>query len=224
MKESWRNIGDLIAEPTAAFTRLKSEPRYGLPVIVFYVFNVLLLWALMPYTGKLMSDAAATQGATPAQFQNFAHIMQWVIVFLGPIIALLALMLISVILRGVVRVLLKNETLKFKHIYAANLHIALISCIIQLVNTALLLVFKDVADVSNRADLKMIPGLHMLFDSETLNVKVLDLLSYINPLNLWVIAVMAIAITVLTDIKKARAWVAAIILWVLSAGFEVIIS
>lgn len=33
MRESWQNIRDLIAEPSALFTRLKSEPKWGVAFV-----------------------------------------------------------------------------------------------------------------------------------------------------------------------------------------------
>ena len=224
MKESLQNIGDLIAEPSAAFSRLKSQPRSGIAFIVFYIFSVLLLWALAPYTQQLMSQAmAAETDAIPEQAQTMAQVMRWLIIFLGPIGAIVGFIISSAILRVAVRFLLKNDTLRFRHIYAATLHIALISnCLMGLLNTVLLLALRNVDDVKNGVDFKMIPGLHMLFDSGTTNVKLLMLFSHINPFSVWIIAVMAIAIAVLADMEKSKARVAAVILWILSILPEVV--
>lgn len=69
----------------------------------------------------------------------------------------------------------------------------------------------------------MIPGLHMLFDPET-NVKLLLFLSYINPLSIWPIAVMAIAIAVFADMEKNRARVTAVVLWIIGVLFETLLT
>ena len=50
------------------------------------------------------------------------------------------------------------------------------------------------------------------------------LFSHINPLSLWVIAVMAIAISVLADVEKTKARIAAVIVGVLSILPEVIFA
>ncbi|MDE0684082.1 MAG: YIP1 family protein [Candidatus Poribacteria bacterium] len=221
MKESLQNVGDLIAEPGAAFSRLKSQPRSGIAFIIFYLFSVLLLWAVAPYTQQVMSGQMEQSDAPSEQLQTMAQVMGVLIIFLGPVFAILWFIVSSALLKLGARFLLKNETLKFRHIYAAVLHISLISCLIQLVNTALLIIFRDVGDVKSQADFKMIPGLHMLFDSGT-NAKLLVFFSHINPLSLWLIAVMAIAIAVLADMAKNRARVAAVILWIISILPEVI--
>ena len=223
MKESLQNIADLIAEPSAAFSRLKSQPRSGIAFIIFYLFSVLLLWAVAPYTQQLMSGQMEQSDAPSEQIQTMAQVMGALTIFLGPVFAILGFIVSSALLKLGARFLLKNETLRFRHIYAAVIHISLISCLIQLVNTALLLIFTDVADVKGTADFKMIPGLHMLFDSGT-NVKLLVFLSHINPLSVWLIAVMAIAITMLADIEKNKARVAAVVLWALSILPEVVFA
>ena len=223
MKESLQNIGDLIAQPSEAFSRLKSEPRSGIAFIIFYLFSVLLLWATAPYTQQLMSGQVGQSDAPSGQLQTMAQVIGVLIIFFGPVFAILWFIISSALLKLGARFLLKNETLRFRHIYAAVLHISLITCLISLVNTALLLVFRDVGDVKSGADFKMIPGLHMLFDSGA-NVKLLVFFSHINPLSLWVIAVMAIAITVLADMEKSKARVTAVILWVLSVLPEVVFA
>ena len=223
MKESLQNIGDLIAEPSAAFSRLKSQPRWGVAFVIFYLFSVLLLWAVAPYTQQLMSKGMAESDGPAEQLQTMAQVMGVLIILLGPVFAILWFIISSALLKLGARFLLKNETLRFRHIYAAVLHVSLISCLVQLVNTAFLLVFRDVGDVKSGADFKMIPGLHMLFDSGA-NAKLLVFLSHINPLSLWLIAVMAIAIAVLADMEKSRARVAAVILWVISILPEVVFA
>lgn len=213
----------MTAEPSAAFLKLKSQPRSGIAFIIFYLFSVILLWAVAPYTQQMMSGQMEQSDAPSGQLQPIAQVMGVLIIFLGPVFAILGFIVSSALLKLGARFLLKNETLRFRHIYAAVVHISLISCLIQLANTALLLVFRDVANVKSGADFKMIPGLHMLFDSGT-NVKLLVFLSYINPLSLWLIAVMAIAITVLADIERNKARAAAVVLWVLSILPEVVFA
>ena len=225
MKESLLNIGDIIAEPSAAFSRLKLQPRSGLAFCVFFFVSILLGWVLLPYSQGLISAQIATSSPmAPEQreaAENIAGIMKGVGVFLGPLFVVLWFVVGSALLSLVARFSLKRETLRFGHIYAAIVHIALISCIIQLVNTALLFVFKDVETVTRAVDFKMIPGVHMLLGSGA-NPKLEMFLSHINPLSVWVIAVIAIALAVLAGMEKNRARVAAVILWVLSLLPEVL--
>lgn len=223
MKESLQNIGDLIAEPSAAFARLKSEPRWGMAFVVFCVFTIALTWAVVPYTAQLMSEQMAHMDLPPEQAAAAETAQQFTQKFLhllAPIGGLLNFLIISAFLTLAARFLVKKETLKFRYIYAAIVHISLIGCVIRLINTALLLIFRNVEDVTNAADMKMLPGLHLLFSSIE-NVKLLVFLSHINPLSLWVIAVTAIAISVLAELEKTSARVASVILWLISILPEV---
>ena len=226
MKESLQNVGDLIAEPSAAFSRLKSQPRSGIAYLVFYLFAVLVGWAVLPYTEALTTAQLVEGGLQPEQIEaagNIGQIFQSIGIFIGPIFAILAFIVISALLRLAARFFVEDETLRFRHIYAAVVHISLIGCVIQLVNAALLLVFKDVEGVKSAVDLKMIPGLHLLLGGVA-NPKLTMLLSHINPLSLWLIAVIAIAITVLADIERNKARAAAVVLWVLSILPEVVFA
>ena len=226
MKESLQNIGDLIAEPSAAFSSLKSQPRWGIAFIVFYLFSVLITWAILPYSEALSAAQLMKSGLQPEQLEaaeNIGQIFKGIGIFVGPIFAILVFAIISGILRLATRFFVDGDTLAFRHIYAAVVHISLIGCLIQLVNVALLLVFRDIEGIKGAADLKMIPGLHLLLGGGA-NPKLAMFLSHINPLNLWLIAVIAIAIAMLADMEKNRARVAAVILWIVSILPEVIFA
>ena len=226
MKESLQNIGDLIAEPTAAFSRLKLQPRSGIAYIVFYLLSVFIGWAIRPYAEALAAAQFTKGDLQPEQLEaagNISQIINSIGIFIGPIFAILGFIVISALLRLAARFLVEDNTLKFRHIYAVVVHISLIGCVIQLVNAALLLVFRDVEGVKSAVDLKMIPGLHLLLGGGA-NPKLTMLLSHINPLSLWLIALTAIAITVLADIERNKARAAAVMLWVLSILPEVVFA
>ena len=165
-------------------------------------------------------------GLQPEQIEaagNIGQIFKSIGIFIGPIFAILGFIIISALLRLAARFLVVDDTLRFRHIYAVVVHISLIGCVIQLVNAALLLVFRDIEGIKSAVDLKMIPGLHLLLGGGA-NPKLAMLLSHINPLSLWLIAVMAIAITVVANMEKSKARAAAVVLWVLSILPEVVFA
>ena len=216
MKESLRNIGNLIAEPSAAFERIRTEPKWGVAFLVFYLFNVLIGWATAPYSQALIAEGMAQTQTNMSEEQRQAAemmvgIMTQVGLFLVPLFAVLWFVISSAIFKLAAR-LGNNENLTFRHIFAAVVHLSLLGCVINLVNTALLLVFRDVADVKNAADMRLLPGLHLLFGSLE-NAKLLMFLSHINPFSVWIIAVTAIAVAVLADVDKTRARIAAVLIW-----------
>ena len=221
MKDSLQNIADILAEPSAAFTRLKSEPKWLLAMVIFCLFSIGIAWAMFPFTAQMMDQKMMEEGVPSEQIEiakKVARISTPIGALVAPIIWLLA---ISTILTLTARLLGLNDAIRFKHIYAAVVHTSLISFLIVLVNTALLVVFRDVQDVKSVADMKMIPGLHLLLGASE-NVKLLTFLSYFNPLSLWYLAVLAIGIRIFTGTDKTKAWIGAIIIWLLGIVPEAI--
>ena len=221
MKNSLQNIVDILAEPSAAFTRLKSEPKWLLAIVIFCLFSVGIAWAMFPFTAQMMDQKLMEEGVPSEQIEiakKFAQIFTPIASLIAPIIWFLV---ISAILTLVTRLLAINDAIKFKHIYAAIVHASLISILIVLVNTALLVVFRDVETIKNTADMKIIPGLHLLLGSSE-NVKLLTFLSEFNPLNLWYLAVLAIGLRVFADTDKTKAYLGAIVIWLLGVAVEVI--
>ena len=221
MKNSLQNIADILAEPSAAFARLKSEPKWLLAMVIFCLFAVGIAWAMFSFTEQIMHQKMTETEMSSDQIEiaiKIGRIFALIGSLIAPIIWLLA---ISAILTLAARLLAINDAIKFKHIFAAVVHTSLISILIVLVNTALVVVFKDLEDIKSATDMKMIPGLHLLFGSSE-NVKLLTFLSYFNPLSLWYLAVVAIGIRVFAGTDKTKACFGAIIIWLLGIVPEVI--
>ena len=221
MKDSLQNIADILAEPSAAFARLKSEPKWLLAMVIFCLFSVGITWVTYPFTAQIMSQKMMEEGAPPEGIEiaiKIAQIFTLIASLVAPIIWFLA---ISAILTLAERILAIDDAIKFKHIYAAIVHTSLISLLIVLANTALLVVFRDVEAIKSAADMKMIPGLHLLLGASE-NVKLLTFLSHFNPLSLWYIAVLAIGVRVFAETDRTKAYVGAIIIWLLGIVPEAI--
>ena len=221
MKDSLQNIADILAEPSAAFTRLKAEPKWLLAMVIFCLFSVGIAWVTLPFIEQIMDQQLIEEGA-PSEAIEIAKIFAKVFVFIGSLAApIIWFFVISAILTLAGRLFGISGAIKFKHIYAAVVHSSLISILIVLVNTALLVVFRDIEDISRTTDLKIIPGLHLLLGPSG-NTKLLMFLSYFNPLSLWYFAVLAIGIRVFADTDKTKACIGAIIVWLLGVAVEVI--
>ena len=221
MKDSLQNITDILAEPSTAFARLKSEPKWGLALVIFCLFSAGIAAVMFPFTEQIIHQQMVKEGVPSEQMEismTVARIATPIGALVAPIIWLLA---ISAVLTLGARLLSISDAIKFKHIYAAVVHTSLISILIALVNTALLVVFRDVEAIKSAADMKMIPGLHLLLGASE-NVKLLTFLSYFNPLSLWYLAVLAIGIRVYAETDKTKAYVGAIVIWLLGIAPEVI--
>ena len=221
MKDSLQNIVDILAEPSTAFARLKSEPKWGLAIVILCLFAVGIAWAMFPFTAQIMVQTMMETGVPAEQIEISTKIGQ-IFGLIGSLVApIIWLLAISAILTLAGRLLAINDAIRFKHIFAAVVHTSLISFLIALANTALLAVLRDVEEIKNAADLKMIPGLHLLLGASE-NVKLLTFLSYFNPLSLWYLAVLAIGVRVFADTDKTKACFWAIIIWLLGIVPEAI--
>ena len=110
MNESLQNIGDLIAEPRGTFTRLKSQPRSGIAFVIFYLFSVLIGWAVMPYTEAVI-DASLSRNDLQAEeleaAESIAQIFKNIGIFIFPIFAILGFIISGALLKLGARYLLK---------------------------------------------------------------------------------------------------------------------
>ena len=222
MKASLQNIVDILAEPSAAFVRLKSEPKWLLAMVIFCLLSAGIAWAMLPFTEQIMHQAMMDAGVPAAQIEISIKIGQ-ISGLIGSVVApIIWLLVVSAILTLAGRLLGLNNAIRFKHMYAAVVHTSLISFLIALGNTALLVVFRDAAAIKSVADMKMIPGLHLLLGASE-NVKLLTFLSYFNPLSLWYLVVLTIGVRIYADTDKTKACVAAIIIWLLGIVPEAIL-
>ena len=115
MKASLQLIGNIIAEPSAAFSQLKSQPRSGIAFVVFYLLSVLVIWAVLPYTEPLMTAQLVEGGLQPEQIENaenMSRIFRSIGIFIGPIFAILGFIIGSALLRLATRFLAKKRYIK----------------------------------------------------------------------------------------------------------------
>ena len=135
MKQSLQNIVDIIINPKAAFTRLKSEPKWVAVFTMYCLLSVLLAWTLRPYTQKLLAAHAVD---TPSYVKTLSFIS---ITVISMTYSIAMATLLSIILTLTTRIAKIESAIKFKHIYAAFFHIMLIRLMTFLVNAGLLPVF-----------------------------------------------------------------------------------
>ena len=219
MKESWQNLIDLIANPKAMFTRLKSKPKWGVAFGVFCFLVVVLAWIVFPFTQKFINPQYT---GSLADIELFGSTKAASMVFVaagGVILGVLCAVVFSIVLTLVSRVFKVNEALKFKHIFAAWWHTILINPLIFFINIAFLPVFRRLEDIETVVDMRIIPGIHMLVMSVE-NQYLLFFLSYMDILGIWNIFVLTVAVSTLAEVSKARACLTAVIIWLLRIGVD----
>ena len=221
MKESWQNLIDLIANPEATFTRLKSKPKWRVAFLVFCFFVVLLAWMVFPFTQQFLNPSDASRLADIELLGSTRAAAMVFIAVSGIVLGLLCAVVFSTILTVVSRVFKVNEALKFKHIYAAWWHTILINPLVFFINIAFLPVFRRVEDIETLIDLRVFPEIHMLVTSVE-NPYLLMFLSYVDLLGIWNIFVLTVAVATLAEVSKTKACLTAVIIWLLRVGIDVI--
>ena len=139
----------------------------------------------------------------------------------GIVLGLLCAVVFSIVLTAVSRVFKLNEALEFKHIFAAWWHTILINPTVLFINVAFVPVFRRVEDIEALIDLRVMPGLHMLVPSLE-NPYLLVFLSFVDILAIWNIFVLTVAVATLAEVKKTKACLTAVIIWLLRVGIDVI--
>ena len=213
MKESVQNIVDILMNPTAVFTRLKSEPKWGTALAIYCLFSFLLALALMPYTQKLLAARAVN---IPSYSKTLSFIS--ITVFSTAYTILMAILL-SGILTLIAKITWIKWDIRFKHICAAFFHIMLIRIMTFCVNAALLPVFRDIEDIRTTVDARVIPGLHLLAGSLE-NRPLLIFLAYINPVAVWYVFVLTIGIHIFGEVSKGKALFVALIIWLFRVSLD----
>lgn len=221
MRESWQNLIDLVANPKATFTRLKSKPKWGVAFVIFCVLVVVLAWIVFPFTRQFLKPRYASRLADLELFGSTRAASMVLVAMSGIVLGVLCAVVFSAVLTGLSRVLRVNTALKFKHICAAWWHTILINPLIFFINLAFFPVFRRVEDMESLIDLRVIPGIHMLATSVE-NLYLLMFLSYIDLLSIWNIFVLTVAVATLAEISKPKACLTAIIIWLLRVGIDVV--
>ena len=219
MKESWQNLIDLVANPKATFTRLKSKPKWGVAFGIFCFLVVVLAWIVFPFTQKFINPQYAGGLADIELFGSTKAASMVFVAVGGIILGILCAIVFSVVLTVVSRVFKVNDALKFKHIFAAWWHTILVNPVIFFINIAFLPVFKRLEDIETVVDMRIIPAVHMLVTSVE-NPYLLFFLSYIDILGIWIIFVLTVAVSTLAEVSKTRACLTAVIIWLLRIGVD----
>ncbi len=217
MKTSLHNIITIVVKPRAVFTRLKDEPKWVVTLILCCIGVTIIMWATAPFETHIISYNTAEKVEDVNKMATTDRIIELIAEIISvSVVILILIVVLSLLFWAVVRLFRINRTvLKFSHIYVGVVHLALISVFVWGINTVLLLIFKSPQDVHTGLDMQMIPGLHQV-GAFLKNEELLTFLSGFNILSLWEIAILAIAVEVLTEMKKPHSIFWATFIWLVS--------
>jgi len=217
MIESLQNLIDLPLNPRATFTRLKTKPKWGAVLVTYCLLSAVLGWLSMPFSEHFLTMSGEGK-PTPIA----TGIVPFII--LSVVSGILMVGTWCILIGGGLTITARgfkiNQSLKFRHIFAALWHTSLIRAFAFFVNLALIPVFTRFEDIETIIDLRVIPSIHMLATTVE-NAYLLMFLSYAEPLSVWYIYVLAIAIMTLGEVKKVKAYLTAVIIWLLRTWMEI---
>lgn len=224
MKTSLHNIINIVVKPRAVFTRLKDEPKWVVALILCCIGVTIIMGATASFETRIASYNTAEKVENVNKIATTDRIIELIaeIISVSIVIPILIVVL-SLFFWAVVRLFRINRTvLKFSHIYVGVVHLALISVFVSGINTVLLLIFKSPQDVRTELDMQMVPGLHQI-GVFLKDEKLLTFLSTFNILSLWEIAILAIAVEVLTEMKRPHSIFWGTFIWLVSQVLGVLL-
>ena len=213
MRDSLQNVVDIVINPTAAFTRLKYEPKWVTAFAIYCILSVMVGWTLLPYTQKLLAPPTA-ENLSYNKTLTFISIT-----VLSTAYTVLMAIVFSVVLTIITKIAWIKRDIRFKHICAAFFHLMLIRMMTFLVNAALLPIFRDVEEIRTALDAKVVPGLHLLAGSLE-NQHLVMFLSYINLVAIWYVFVLTIGIYIFAGVRKDKALFVALIIWLFRVSLD----
>lgn len=220
MQESWQNIKHLFVSPSVTFARLKTQPKWGMALILFCLLQVGVTWAVAPFTDRLIALEMAREHMPRYLIEDIVPIIGGFVLVFSLIAPLIAMVVFSATLTLAARIFRVDAAIRFRHIYASLAHASLIPTLVYFVNTAFVPVLKGIENVWTPLDMQVVPGLHLLSTSE--NLQLLMFLSHFNPLSIWPVAVLTIAVSILADTGKVKACFVAILIWLSGVALEVL--
>ncbi len=227
MKRTLRMMGDIIAEPKAAFQALKEQPSWLGVFLIIAVVSIGVEWAIMPFSEQIAHVKMLESGLDEAQIEqvrSLAERFSIVALFFVPFPLLFKGLIFGGLLYFGIRLLGSTEALGFKHIFAIVAYSELIMVFSSLINAAVVLCLKEMSDVQASIDLQMIPGLHLLFNRQGLGAPILTVLSQITPFFIWYLIVLSLGVGVVADLSRQKSQILVLLVWLADVGFRMVMS
>jgi hypothetical protein len=216
---------DTIVSPKEAFETLAVSPTWGWALIVSLALPVVAYFFMVPAIQHGMLGDLAKQAATnpqiaqmtPERRAKFASFVPFFVVFTP--IAIFFFVFLQTIVMAIFNAAGKGEA-NFGKLWAAAMNICILYGIGQVV-AAIVVVLRG-ADSFNAASevQRAVPSLAMLAPPPT-DVHVLAFLATINPIVIWSVVLVSMAMRYTAKVAAGPAWSAAIVSYVFPTLFAV---
>ena len=218
-----KNLVTIFATPTEVFEELRQKPKWLVAFLVISFLTIAIALLSLPFTRQPMLQAisrgGALEGARLEQALEQAERFQYLgSMFIAPTLllrwlAIAALLYFAAILAGAERV-------RFKEVYAAAVFAEMILLLMAVVNLLLLHV-KGADAIHHITDLQAIIGLDFLMADKTSDLPTFTIFNAVNIFNLWYVAVLSIALRVMSGLGNIKSAILVTSVWLLGVGFQV---
>lgn len=230
MNRTLEIIINTFIRPRKAFTELEENPRWGLISITIAFVVISITWVVLPLSIQLDSryqmlesdiyDPQAVQKRIKLGIFHFSGVV------LSPLPLLMKCLIFSGLLYFGARWIGSPKVFKFRLMYAVVVHAELILVLSSLINAAVLLSFKKVDDIQNFTDLQVLPGLHLLLDSqaEAIPYFTLRFLSQFHLFSIWYLWVLSLGVAVVAKLNMRKSVFLTVLLWLAIISFQLLRS
>lgn len=221
MSRTLKILANIIGKPSAAFRTLKDQPDGFKAFIIIALVSIGIAWAVLPFSQQIKMLEPGLDTPHIEQNQTTVESLNFLTLLFTPFLLLIKCLVSAGILYFGSQFLGSQQALKFKQKFAVVVHAELILVLSNLINTVLLLGFKDIRDVQTPIDLQMIPGLHLLFGDHPLGDLKLTLLSQMTPFAIWYLIVLSVGVAIVADLKRKRVEWLVVLVWLVDIGFRI---
>ncbi len=230
MNRTLEIIISIFIQPRKAFTELEKNPRWGLVTIIIAFVVISIAWVVLPLSIQLDSrhqmlesdiyDPQAIQKRIKLGIFHFSGVV------LSPIPLLMKCLIFSGLLYCGTRWIGSPKAFKFRLMYAVVLHAEVILVLSNLINAAVLLSFKKVDDIQNFTDLQVLPGIHLLLDSqaEATSYFIFRFLSQFHLFSIWYLWVLSLGVAVVAKLNMRKSVFLTVTLWLAIISFQLLLS
>jgi hypothetical protein len=217
----WEDLLEIFYAPTAVFERRRDTPAFGLALLVFVVLVIVLFYAFKSVTQPLM-DAEIKRGMVQAMKSN-PQITQemipkmveaagkWAIVGIVGASAVIPLLL-GLVLWLVGKIVESKAELGQLMMVATY---AMYPRLIEAISNAVQLLLLPEDSIKGRYSVSL--GAGRFFDPDQASPVLLAVVGRLDLFTLWVTFLLGVGLSVMGRIPRARAMIAAALVWVIGA-------
>jgi Yip1 domain. len=207
--------------PVKAFNQLKAESFSTMGFIVVLLLMLVNLILMIPVNEKILQITISSMTIPQNQLDmmvQVSHKMRYLQIAGTEIMYIIMFLFYAFLLHLTVRVF--NSRLEYKKALQLIVCCYIVIVIGDLVNTALLYI-RGLDAIEHIYDLSL-TGINMLTSMEQVGATGYAFLSYINPFQLWFVALLSIGLRFFADIKPLKVIVISVLFWLITIMIPVL--